>query len=294
MVTLQEVFAFIWLKKNSFFSIIAIFAILITLFSFILPNRYISNATLFPAESMTGTNSNFSNLSSFPFLGPDQGSSKTVKKALERMGTYSFFINSIEPNIDLKNLHAVKNWNSDTGDIIYDSSIYDVNKKLWTSKKFKNTGKPSSQQSFRAFKEIFSISQDKISGFITIELDHMSPFIARDWLNLIIEKINFEIKNEEKELARLTVNYLENQISITSFSEVRENLAQLLKEQINKLSLIEAKDSYVFEVIEPPIASELKSGPNRPLLIIFGVVSVVILNFLVYLLIYLRTNRHKF
>jgi hypothetical protein len=50
---------------------------------------------------------------------------------------------------------------------------------------------------------------------------------------------------------------------MTSLSEIKQVLAQLLQEETKKLTLIEANQSYVFDYIDPPAVMEKKSEPKR-------------------------------
>ena len=66
------------------------------------------------------------------------------------------------------------------------------------------------------------------------------------------------------------VSYLNQQVSLTSLSEIKEALAQLLQEETKKLTLIEANKYYVFDYIDPPAVMEKKSEPKRALICILG------------------------
>ena len=52
--------------------------------------------------------------------------------------------------------------------------------------------------------------------------------------------------------------------------EAELKAAEELQEQIQKLTLIEANEFYVFEYIDPPAVMEKKSDPNRKLICIIG------------------------
>ena len=68
---------------------------------------------------------------------------------------------------------------------------------------------------------------------------------------------------------------------MTSLSEVKLVIAQLLQEETKKLTLIEANQSYVFDYIDPPAVMENKSEPSRAFICILsaligGILSVVL------------------
>ena len=50
-----------------------------------------------------------------------------------------------------------------------------------------------------------------------------------------------------------------------------EVFAELIEEQTKTVMLANVTDEYVFQVIEPPVAPELKSEPQRALICVLGV-----------------------
>ena len=46
------------------------------------------------------------------------------------------------------------------------------------------------QKSFKDFKKILEFNQDFDTGFVTISVKHKSPYIAKEWTNLIVNQIN--------------------------------------------------------------------------------------------------------
>ena len=53
-------------------------------------------------------------------------------------------------------------------------------------------------------------------------------------------------------------------------------IAELLKEETQKLALIEANEYYVFDYIDPPSIMELKSEPQRAICIIFMLFGMIL------------------
>ena len=56
---------------------------------------------------------------------------------------------------------------------------------------------------------------------------------------------------------------------MTNLSEVKEAVSNL-QEETKKLSLSEARESYVFEYIDPPVVMEKKSDPQRAIIVILS------------------------
>ena len=142
------------------------------------------------------------------------------------------------------------------------------------------------------FKEVhLNLSEDKKTGFITLSIKHQSPFVAKQWTELIVNEVNSFYRHKDKLESEKSVTYLNQQISLTSLSEVKEALSQLLQEQTKKLTLIEANKFYVFDYIDPPAVMEKKSEPNRFLIFIFSVIIGGILSVLLVLIRHYAFNK---
>jgi hypothetical protein len=167
---------------------------------------------------------------------------------------------------------AVKSWNSKTNTLTFDDSIYDTNSNTWIRDySYPQQQIPSAQESFEVFKTAhLSLSEDKKSGFITLAIKHQSPFIAKQWVELIVNEVNAFYRQKDKSESEKAVSYLNQQISITGLSEIKQVIAQLLQEETKKLTLIEANQYYVFDYIDTPAVMEKKSEPKRALICILS------------------------
>ena len=116
---------------------------------------------------------------------------------------------------------------------------------------------------------------------MTISIKHQSPYIAKQWVELVVNEVNSFYRQKDKSQSEKAVSYLNQQISMTSLSEIKQVLAQLLQEETKKLTLIEANQFYVFDYIDPPAVMEVKIEPKRALICIIsailgGMLSIVL------------------
>ena len=98
---------------------------------------------------------------------------------------------------------------------------------------------------------------------------------------MVINEVNDFYRQKDKEESEKAVSYLNQQISMTRSSEIKQVLAELVQEETKKLTLIDANQFYVFEYIDPPAVMEKKSEPNRAnicIIIAFlgGILSILI------------------
>ena len=109
-----------------------------------------------------------------------------------------------------------------------------------------------------------------------MSIKHQSPFIAKQWVQIIVEEINSFYRLKDKETSKKAVNYLNKQIQNTTLTEIRQITASLLEKEIQKLTLVEANKDYVFEYVYPPSVMEEKSEPKRLLIVslftLFGII----------------------
>ena len=273
-IDLRELFYALWEGKWIIVSLTAFASIAGVIYSLSLPNIYESKAMLVPvnsSSSLSGALGSYSGLAGLAGISlPSGGDEGNSAKAIQKISSLSFFENNMLPKIHLPDLMAVKSWNSKTNTLAFDESIYDTNSNTWIRDfSYPQQQIPSAQESFEVFKtKHLSLSEDKKSGFITLSIKHQSPFIAKQWLELVVNEVNAFYRQKDKSESEKAVIYLNQQISITSLSEIKIVIAQLLQEETKKLTLIEANQYYVFDYIDPPAVMEKKSEPARSLITI--------------------------
>ena len=72
----------------------------------------------------------------------------------------------------------------------------------------------------------------------------------------------------------------------TSFTEIKEVIAQLLQTKTQQLALIEVNDFYVFEYIDPPAVILESNQPARALMSILGALTGILIGILIVLIRY--------
>ena len=273
---LKDFFSILYLGKWLFIYITFLAAIIGVIYSLLIPNIYESKALLVPVNSSGGVSGALQNYSGLAGLAGislassnDEGNSA---KAIQKIGSLSFFENNIITNINPLDLMAVKSWDQETNKLSYDEGVY----------RKKNI--PSTQQGFEKFTtKHLSLNEDKKSGFITLSIKHQSPFVAKLWAELVITEVNSFYRQKDKAESEKAVSYINQQISMTGFSEIKQVLAQLLQEETKKLILIEANESYVFDYIDPPAVMEKKSEPKRFFIVVLSTLLGIVLSTLLVL-----------
>jgi len=296
-IDLRELFFVLLEGKWIIISLTAFISIIGVIYSLLLPNIYESKAVLVPVDSSSSISGALGNLSGLAGIAginlPSSSDGGNSAKAIEKIGSLSFFENNLLPNIYLPDLMALKSWNYETNTLSFDKDIYDANSNTWVRDySYPRQQIPSTQESFEVFiTEHLSLNEDTKSGFITLSIKHQSPFIAKQWVELIVNEVNSFYRQKDKLESEKAVSYLSQQISMTNLAEIKEALAQLLQEETKKLTLIEANQYYVFDYIDPPAVMEKKSEPKRALICILSALLGGMLSILLVLIRHYAFNK---
>ena len=269
-VDLGHIFEIIWKKKIFILSTTFFFGIASVFYTLNLEDIYKSEAILAP-ESTDGQET-LNNFSSFAMMAgisvPGEKNNKQTE-AIERMKSLEFYTNYIHNSIKIQDLCAQKSWNKSTNQVTYDQKKFDPVNNLWRKNKCSSDNKePSAQKAHVEFMRIFSIIKDKDTSFIKLSIEHISPYIAKEWLYMIINKLNESMRDADRKKASKSIEFLSNKMMDENNAELRAGLAQLLQVQTETLMLIEANDDYIFKTLDSPVVSEEKFKPSRSIICI--------------------------
>ena len=254
------------------------FAIIALIYSLTLTNIYQSTALLSPVGDQSNSSQSLNNLgglASFAGINISSTSGGNSTKAITKITTLSFFEENILPNIFLPDLMAVRTWDEDSNSVIYNSS-YNVQTGKWNNI-------PHPQKSYKAFKSKLQVSEDYETKFLTISVKHESPHIAKEWTELVVNQINDSFRAKDKREAESAMNFLNTQMALTSYTEIKQVVAQILKQKMQQLTLIEANEFYVFSYLDQPAVARNKIEPSRSSICILGTLLGFMLGVLIVL-----------
>jgi LPS O-antigen subunit length determinant protein (WzzB/FepE family) len=294
-ILLRELIATLWLNKKFIVIFTSFFALASVLYSLSLTNIYTAKTLLGPttSSSSSGALSQFSGLASMAGINLPQGGSEnqldvalslvTSKKLLDRLKLYESF---------LPDLLAAKSWDIQTNNVTYDPALYDKKNKQWVRKvslPFQQI--PSSQEALMKFLDLVSISIDKKTQLMNLNVRHLSPVVAQQWSFWIVKEINAILADMQITKSQASIDYLNSQIKITPYAELRTMFYTLIQESTQNMMLAEVNPEYVLTTIDPPVIPEIKSEPKRAVICILSTLLGGMLSILIILVLKFGFNK---
>lgn len=269
-LTIRELFIVLWENKVSIILMTIVSAAISVYIALAQPNYYTSSILLSPANSSSANSSSlsqYSGLASLAGISIPTASGNDIALGIEILLSREFITNFISRKNIIVPLFAMKSWNEETGNVIIDDSIYDINLKKWVGE---SPSTPSNQDVYDKFYEILSISENKKTGFVTVSIIYESPILAQQWLTWLIEDLNDHMRDRMVNESLRSIAFLEEKIKSTELSELRALFAKMIQEQTKSVMLGNVRPEYLFNVIDPAIVPERKTGPARAMICILG------------------------
>ncbi len=184
--------------------------------------------------------------------------------ALEILKTRDFFEKLIQDESFLIELAAVNDFNKNTTQLSYDKDFYNKETKKLNPNFYSNT---SFLKLHNLFLNSITIKEEE-TGSLRISVEHISPIISKEWLDLIFQKLNETVKKIKTKEAEESLNYLNNQLALATESELKKVIADLIEKQIQTLMISDISNDFVFSIIDSPRIPEKKYSPHRSRIVI--------------------------
>ena len=257
--------------------------------AFVLPNIYRAEALLAPnleegPQGLSGLADQYAGIASLAGLDLNTGSTDKIALGLSVLQSRRFLSDFIERHDILVPLMASSHWDADTEQLIIDDDIYDVENEEWV-RDFSPPRKqvPSRQEAYEEFEQILFVRQDRDTGFVTINVEHYSPVLAKRWVDWLVEDLNSNMRNRDVSRARQAIEYLNKQVNATSLAGMQEVFYRLIEEQTKTVMLAEASPEYLLTTIDDAVVPEIREKPQRALIVLFGAILGVVIGILAQL-----------
>ncbi|ETX12570.1 lipopolysaccharide biosynthesis protein [Marinomonas ushuaiensis DSM 15871] len=292
-IDLKELFLALWKGKWIIILFTVLFAIGGVFYALSQPNTYKAEAILASASGgqsggLAAMASQFGGLASLAGISLGGGGGTDDKAMALAVLQSRQFINAFIKKYDLLvPLMAGEKWNEGQDELILNSEMYDPSTGKWVREV--DPGKspePTDWDAYKKFKTIISINEAKETGLTTLSITHLSPTIAKQWVDWLVVDLNAWVKTKSLDDTRRNISYLEEQIGNTNIADMQSVFYQLIEEQTKNLMLAEVQDEFAFKIIDPAVVPEEKVGPKRALICVLAVllggmlgVAIVLIHF---------------
>jgi len=275
-IDLRELFRVLWAGKWLIGGITFAAAMISVAVALMGPNIYRAEALLAPNDQqgtggLSALAGQYGGLASLAGINVGSGSADNTALGLEILSSRKFVSEFIERHDILVPLMAAEDWDAESGELKINPRVYDLATDRWGRDVRPPTkATPSLQEAHRVFMGILSVSQDQRSGFVSIAIEHISPTVAKQWVDWLVVDINSSIMQQDVAEAEQAIAYLNEQIGSTSLADLRNVFFSLIEEQTKTVMLAKVSPEYMLRTIDPAVVPELKYRPNRALTCVLG------------------------
>ncbi|MEH6825211.1 MAG: Wzz/FepE/Etk N-terminal domain-containing protein [Motiliproteus sp.] len=293
-IDLLELWRALWQGKLLIIALTALFTVAAVVIALQMTNIYRAEALLAPVDEKQGGLSamanQFGGLAALAGvnLGSTGGKTATAIATLKSRA----FIDSVIQKHQLLVPLVAGTWSKELGRSVIDPELYDEATQTWVRKvSGPKQSKPSAWEAYKAFKEILSVSEDKNSGLVTVAIEWPDASQAQRWVSWLVEDINHHFKQQDVAEAERSIRYLEQQLEQTPLVAMQQVFYQLIESQTKTQMLANARDEYIFQVIDPAVVAEEKIKPKRALIVVLGTLLGGMLSVFVVLIRYFVKKR---
>jgi uncharacterized protein involved in exopolysaccharide biosynthesis len=287
-IDLRELWAVIWAGKWIIIGVTAVFAIASVFYALSLPNIYKSEVLLAPVAEESGLKipGQLGGLAALAGVNLGAGGGDKTGLALEILKSREFIGRFITKHDLFVPIMAAEGWDRSDNTLIINNKIYNSAANEWVREvKTPFNPKPSLLETHVKLIKLLTVSKDRTTGMVRISVEHYSPYLAKAWVDQLVDAINEEMRSRELAEAQKSIDYLTSQINQTDIADVRTMLFSLIEEQTKTVMLANVRDEYVFKTIDPAVVSELREKPKRAIIVVVATLVAGMFSIFVVLLI---------
>ena len=283
-INVKEVFFALWSTKILIIVMVAIFAVGSVIYSLSIPNKFTSSSLLKMSDnnSQPSSNSSMDMIGSIAGLNLTAAGSSKSSLVIETIESRDFLKHLLTFDKVLPSIVAIQSYDKETGELIFNDSIYDQKNNTFTSDPEK---RPTFHKTYLTYNNMINVSTTN-TGYIYLSVTHLSPKFAYELLNLIISEVNSLSRARILQESKDSLNFLYNRLTETNEIEIRNSINQIIGSELRRQMLAEVKKNYLINPLDKPFFPEMKSSPNRARICILGTILGFFLSILVSLVKY--------
>ena len=283
-INVKEVFFALWSSKILIILMVAIFAVGSVIYSLSIPNKFTSSSLLKMSDnnSQPSSNSSMDMIGSIAGLNLTAAGSSKSSLVIETIESRDFLKHLLTFDKVLPSIVAIQSYDKETGELIFNDSIYDQKNNTFTSDPEK---RPTFHKTYLTYNNMINVSTTN-TGYIYLSVTHLSPKFAYELLNLIISEVNSLSRTRILQESKDSLNFLYNRLIETNEIEIRNSINNIIGSELRRQMLAEVKKNYLINPLDKPFFPEMKSSPNRARICILGTILGFFLSILVSLVKY--------
>ncbi len=129
---------------------------------------------------------------------------------------------------------------------------------------------PSENDILEKFGSIRTVSADPVTNLITVTVTAENAQMAAQLANRLAYYANNYERNRTRGEAESSIAFLNQRLQQPTSAAMHDSLANLLEQQLQTATVINARKDYVIQVLDPAVVPELKSSPRRSLYAALG------------------------
>lgn len=146
---------------------------------------------------------------------------------------------------------------------------------------------PTLWYAVKQFRElVLAINENEVTGITTVSINWTDPAIAARWANEYVALANNLIRTRAREESERNIEYLKQQIAETNVVALQGVMYNLVEAETKTVMLANARAEYAFTIVDPAVTPELRTKPNRKLILLsggalgffFGILAVFVIN----------------
>jgi uncharacterized protein involved in exopolysaccharide biosynthesis len=123
----------------------------------------------------------------------------------------------------------------------------------------------------KVFQEgVLKLRDDARKGTTTVIITWKDPEKAASWANDFVRLCNELMRSRALEESSRNIKYLNEQIERTDVVEMRRVVYSLIEAETKQLMLANGRAEFAFTLVDPAVAPEIRSSPQRTLMVIVG------------------------
>jgi uncharacterized protein involved in exopolysaccharide biosynthesis len=262
-ITFWDLFARLWQRRWWICASTLFFTIVLTATAFLMTPMYRATSVLVPA-------------------GAERNRMGSLSSALGQLGGLASLagINVGSGDIEIEEALAVLRSREFTERFIADKNLMPkLYSRKWNSERnmwnVPEKNQPTSADAYKYFdKRIRQINRDKKTGLVTIQIDWENRDEAASWCNVIVERINSEMRTRAINQAEAYLGFLTQELAKTTDIGTRDAINRLVESQIKQRMFASVTQQYAFRVVDramPPDAKDRQS-PKKAVFLLLGLI----------------------